>query len=380
MTERGKSDVMQGLSRGQILFCVMSVVAMIMTFALSDVAIEAMSEGMRICVSTVIPSLFPFMVFSELLISSGAAELVGRYLGIIFAKLFDLSREGSVALMLGFLCGFPIGSRSAISLYERGRISRGETEHILCFCNNPSSAFLISAVGVSLFGSQSIGVALYGSCILSSAVVGLFGRAYFRAKKRKNEFFHGGGNTPCRAREGFIDSLTRAVGEAAGSVMTICAFVIFFSAVIGYLRYFAQRAELPDAVSALLFGFLEMTGGVSEASRLSPEAAIIAVAAITGWSGLSVAFQFVGICKEHRFSLKPYFISKICAATLNIAFMLAFTKLFGLSACFSEGSISSFLYMPATPFATASLVLFGVGCVYYGRKRGKELKQPGSVK
>ena len=355
------------LTRGQMLFCLMSIFAMVMTFALSEVAIEAMEEGMRLCVSTVIPSLFPFMVFSELLVDSGAAKILGRCLGGGAARLFGISREGAVAVIMGFLCGFPIGSRSALSLYERGRISRGETEHILSFCNTPSSAFLISAVGVSLFGSQRLGVALYASCILSSVTVGVLGRGFFRASKRKNEFCLSASDITLES-EGFIASLTRAVKDASGSILGVCAFVIFFSALVGYLRFFADGMGLSKEFTALLFGFFEMTGGVGEAARLLPGAAIACAAAITGWSGISVAFQFVGVCREHSFSLKPYFVSKLACAALNTLFTCSLVRIFDIDVSVGEGSVYSFLLLPSSPYATASLVAFAVGALCYCRR------------
>ena len=40
----------------------------------ADAAVEYMGRGLTLCARTVIPSLFPFMVLSELLVSSGAGE------------------------------------------------------------------------------------------------------------------------------------------------------------------------------------------------------------------------------------------------------------------------------------------------------------------
>ena len=364
MTKGEKSQATKKrLSGGQTLFCVMSAVAMLITFKLSDVAIEAMTEGMRLCVNTVIPSLFPFMVFSELFIASGAAQAVGRYLAAPLTWLFDISREGAAALLLGLLCGFPIGSRSALSLYERGRISRGELEHILAFCNNPSSAFLISAVGVSLFGSRQLGVLFYSVHIISAFFVGLVSRPYFSKKKKEREYCLAQKGIAHR-REGFIASLTAAVGNSAGSMILICAFVVFFSAVVGYLRFFAVRGNMPEWAMALTFGFFEMTGGVSKAAELPLRVAVPMAAALTGWSGLSVAFQFVGLCKEHRVSLLPYFFSKIGSALMNALLVWGFMRLFGERIVFGDGgSVSSLLLFSGSHVGLLSVAFFIGGCV-----------------
>ena len=359
------------MSAGQTLFCIMSAAAMILTFRYSEVAISAMSVGMRLCVTTVIPSLFPFMVFSELFISSGAGRLLGKYPGRPVSALFGISHDGASALLLGFLCGFPIGTKSAISLYEKGRIGKAELEHICVFCNNPSSAFLVSAVGSTLFGCHTFGVLLYVTHIISSCIVGFACRYIYAERKRKDSYFTAASGK--ERREGIVGSVIRAVTDSAGSMLFICAFVVFFSAVVGFLRFFAEGASVPEGAIALMFGFFEMTGGVSAASVLPPGAAIPIAAAITGWSGLSVHFQFIAVCKEHRLPLRPYFVSKIICALLNALIISLLVALAGDGLTFEGGgSVSSFLLMPDGLGAWGAIAVFAAGCAgLWGRSRQK---------
>ncbi len=334
----------------------MSVAALLLTFKFSDVAIESMSVGMKLCVSTVIPSLFPFMVLSELFVSSGAAELLGRFVGKPFEKLFGISKEASAAILLGFFCGFPIGTKSALSLYEKGRISRSELEHICVFCNNPSSAFLISAVGLSLFGSREFGILLYVAHLLSSCIIGFVGRFYFGKKKRE---YVESGAFAAKKRSGFISTLSGAVTSSASSMLFICAFVIFFSAVLGYVQFFAEKAELPSVLNVLCLGFFEMTGGVAASASLPLPIALPVAASLTGWSGLSVHFQFVGICREHRLDLRPYFLAKICAAGLNFLIISVLLKLFSGQISFDvPQTVPSLISAEFHPLALVSLSLF----------------------
>ena len=258
-----------------------------------------------------------------------------------------------------------------MSLYERGSISRAELEHICTFCNNPSSAFLISAVGGALFGSRMFGVLLYIAHILSSCIVGMIGRFSFS----KDKDIYAVPTDSAKKRGGIIESFIRAVTDSASSMLFICAFVVFFSAVVGVIRPFAQSADMPNGAIALMFGFFEMTGGVSEASTLPLGIAIPATAAITGWSGLSVHFQFVAICKEHRFALRPYFLSKALCALLNAAIISALVSIAGDRLSFGGGSVSSFLVMSGGITLPLSLAAFAAGCValrLYGLKGVKK--------
>jgi sporulation integral membrane protein YlbJ len=306
------------MTRGEIIFCALSILALFLTFGFADTAIGAMSEGMKLCVSVVVPSLFPFMVFSDILVSSGGARLIAMPFSRLAKRLFGVSKEGSVALVLGVLCGFPMGTRAALSLYREGKISRGETEHLICFCNGPSAAFLINAVGLSLFGSRDFGILLYCSQIISSLAVGVLARSYFKKRSDAPALILSCAEERSASR-GVLSSIVRAVTGAAEGVVSICAFVIFFSALTGVLRELLSYFGIGEIAGAALLGFFEMTGGVSAASALALPLSCLFAAAIVGWSGLSVHFQFISLCKDYEFSKKPYFVAKIARSALDVA-------------------------------------------------------------
>lgn len=356
------------LSIGQGLFCLMSVLALALTFSHSELAISSMANGMRLCTSTVIPALFPFMVLSELIVSSGAAELVSRALGGIFQGIFGIRKEGCVAFLLGVLCGFPIGTKSAVSLYENGKISKSELEHLITFCNGPSSAFLISAVGVSLFGSHRFGVMLYLAEIISAIITGIVGRFYFSHRKCAENSVVCGVKKKEREQTA-LQSIVCAVTSSASSMLYICAFVVFFAAMTGILGKYADSLGLPMSVRALMLGFFEMTGGVSAASELPRNISCLCAAAIVGWSGLSVHFQLVSLCADHKIAYRPYFFAKLVRGALDLILISAGLSIFYDRMEFTNEFAPSFLSAPSLhPIHIVTLVAFCIGVI--GKIRG----------
>ena len=278
-------------SFGQVFFCLMSTFCFVLILRNPDVAIEYMGRGLSLCARTVIPSLFPFMVISELMVRSGAGESLGRLFSRPMRYLFGLSGAGCTAVVLGSLCGFPVGARTAVALYDRNAISRRECEHLLTFCNCPSSAFLVTAVGVSLFGNRRLG---------------------------RDHPHHPSGLHP-----GGAEMFTASVSGAASGMLTVCAYVIFFSTLSGTLSCLVRVCGgMEPRLFALLCGFLELSGGISEASGLPDgRQALILTAAIAGWSGLSVHCQIAGICAGRHISLRPYITAKAVQAILCSAVM-----------------------------------------------------------
>ena len=349
------------LSVGAIAFALMSALSLFLILFHSEKAIDAMKASMALCVKNTIPSLFPFMVVSELVVRSGAGAWLGRLFAPLFRRIFGVCEAGSTVILLGMLCGFPVGTRAALSLYSEGKISRGETEHLLCFCNGPSAAFLINAVGLSLFGSRDFGILLYCSQMLSSLVVGLAARSYF--KNKSSDIALSLSFAEERGRErGILPTITRAVTGASEGVVSICAFVIFFSALTGVLSEFLSRFGASEVASAALLGFFEMTGGVSAASALSLPLSCLLAAAIVGWSGLSVHFQMIGLCGERRMALAPYFASKLATAALNVLLVAIGMSLLGEKIAFATPSAPPvFLTPTVTPVHLLSVAVLALG-------------------
>ncbi len=317
----GKAKPEKRLYAGQIFFCIMSTFCFLLILRNSEAAIEYMGRGLTLCAHTVIPSLFPFMVISELLVSSGAGEALGRLLAKPMKWLFGLSGAGCSAVVLGSMCGFPVGASTAVSLLDKNVISKRECEHLLSFSNNPSSGFLITAVGVSLLGSHRLGLILYLVVLGTAFFIGFLMRFFLRKSPvahEKGEHPH----FPSGLHPGGMTMFTDAVSHAAMGMLTVCAYVVFFSALMGALsRMVDSLGGMSQEAYALLCGVFELSGGVSEAAGLvgqtaSPVLPLILTAVISGWSGLSVHCQIMTLCGGRGLSFKPYFIAKALQGVL----------------------------------------------------------------
>ncbi len=322
---------------GQVCFCLLSTFCFLLILRNSDAAIRYMGRGLTLCAVTVIPSLFPFMVISELLVKSGAGEAFGRLFSRLMRWVFGISGAGVSAVILGSMCGFPLGARTAVSLYDENLISKSECEHLLTFTNNPSSAFLITAVGVSVFGNRRLGGILYAVVLGSSLFVGFLARFFLRGRGKPSEHPH----HPSGLRPVGVEIFTSAVSGSAVAMLTVCAYVIFFSALTGALgSMLASDGRLGETGYTLLCGFLELTGGISEAAgHSSSTAALILTAFVAGWSGLSVHCQVLSLCGGRGLSFKPYFIAKAVQAILAATVMAVLLRC-GDPAWFSAGETS----------------------------------------
>ena len=82
------------------------------------------SEGLLLWFQIVLPTLFPFLLVSNLLLTTGNIHYISSALGTLFSRIFSVSSNGSFAVLTGFLCGYPMGAKTAADLREAGYISK----------------------------------------------------------------------------------------------------------------------------------------------------------------------------------------------------------------------------------------------------------------
>lgn len=301
-----------------LLFGFFSLFCLLLLLRNADAALTFMTEGLILCAKTVIPSLFPFAVLSEMIASGDRFRRLLCRVVSPFGRLLGLGESGLCALLLGMLCGFPIGIRCAIRAYRSGELSKDEAERVIAFSGTPSSAFMISTVGVSLFGDRRFGVTLYLLVLFSAAVTGILLRLWDRKKVCEACRVSWASQTsppPSVARR-----LTDAVNAAAQSMLLICAYVVFFATLVGTLELILAPLGLPEEVTAILSSVFELSGGVKHAASLSSSRLSRLICAFAaGWSGLSVHCQALSFCADTDLSLRRYLPAKLFQGALTMA-------------------------------------------------------------
>ena len=311
-------------------------------------AMEAAREGLQLCYNVIIPSLFPFFVLSALVVDLGLAGYVGRALEGLMRPLFHVPGACASAFVLGFVGGYPVGARTALSLYQKGMCTKTEAERLLSFCNNSGPAFILGVVGAGVFASSRVGVLLYLAHAAASVCVGLLFRFYKRDRRS-------GADRPAPQfqAERFTTAFTGAVKNSFLSVLNICAFVVFFTVVIRLLflsgllpglagllgRAFAPLGFSQAWAERLLTGVLELSSGVWSLPGAGTTAGPMSMAAfLLGWAGLSVHCQVLSFLGGSGLSVKTYLGGKLLHGGLSALFTALLVRAFPL-----EAPVSSYL-------------------------------------
>ncbi|MBP3436924.1 MAG: hypothetical protein J6K61_03325 [Clostridia bacterium] len=278
-------------------------------FRYIDAVSSAVSSALSVCIGSIIPSIFPFLILSEFLTKTVEGKRFFSICARPFSFLFRVSERGACAYLGGLLLGFPIGAKQIAEAYEAKEIEKSEAEHLLLFSNNTGPAFVVGCLG-GLFGSFQKGVLLYiGQCVIS-LLCGIF-----LSLKRKRPTFAKERKTVALSSS---FSLAEAIPRAAIQMLSICGYVLFFSALSSLLfpLYFCPYGK------AFILSLLEIGTASSFIARapLSLFSLPFAAFAIC-FSGLSVYFQ--GKELWEKASLRcPYYLP--CKLLQGIAAFLLF--------------------------------------------------------
>lgn len=268
---------MKRLSRIIILSLIFAFAVVLTVF--SGRASGYAREGLSLCATCIIPSLFPYMVISHMIISGGACSFIGKILPI--ARLYGLPRDASAPIFLGSLCGFPVGAKAACELYKKGALTKTEAEVLISAANNTGPSFVVSVIGGVFFKSAVFGWILYSAQLFSSLIAAIIvNRLIFPFKRREDNTVR-----VCESNINFFS----AVSDSASSVITVCGFIVFFSVIFGFsLPYIT---DLSPTFAGILSSILEFTGGCEYAAALGGAKGRFLCGLAVGWSGLSVFCQ-----------------------------------------------------------------------------------------
>lgn len=279
----------------------------------SDSAMQAARNAASTCFTILLPSLFPFFVLSRMLIASGGANVLGRFCNWLMHPLFRINGNGAAAFLLGIISGYPVGAKTVTELYRKQALSKSEAENLLCFSNNSGPLFILGAVGIGMFSSQTVGLLLYAVHVLSAVTVGVLLRFTIPKPSIRTAATHHTANT---------NLLTTAVEDSVTTLLHVFGYVIFFAVVMQLLQDFHITLlltrvfcffNLPGGVIDSLFcGILELTTGIKKLSEaLAPlSVQLIFTSGILGWAGLSVHFQVKGILTGSGLSFGKYLFGK----------------------------------------------------------------------
>lgn len=283
-------------------------------------------EGLLLWFQIIFPTLFPFLVVTSLLLSSGGLNLITRLFGGLFRRIFRVTQNGAFAVLAGFLCGYPMGAKVTADLLRAEKISDREARYLLSFCNNTSPVFIINFIVWKTFGDERLMLPtlliLIGSPVLMSFI---FRRIYLKGRHPFPEPSAALKEKKTRFDFSVLDSCMMNSFEA---IVKVGGYIILFSVLLSLLEELSgQKSILMAAAPAL-----EVTNGILllSSSVSDPGLRYAAVLGLTSFGGLCSAAQTQCMLEGTGLSVIPYIIQKLTTAAAASLLSFIYLALFSL--------------------------------------------------
>lgn len=309
----------------------------------SNTNIKAVKDGLTLWFNSVIPSLLPFFIATELLNFTNIPYILGKKLNKFMRPLFNVPGIGAYAFIMGIISGYPVGAKIVSDFREKNLCTQEEAERLITFTNNSGPLFILGTVGISLFSNIGIGILLLVTHILASLTVGTLFRFWKNTHMQRN--------SNDKALDYIVnynnlgEILSKSITNSINTVILIGGFITLFSVIISILKnsplnklvifVFSPLFSFFNAdkkfIIPLISGMIELTSGLNLVSLVPLKFLginVIFCSFLLGFGGVSVMLQVASIIYKSHISIKSYicgkFLHGIIAAFYTYIIILIF--------------------------------------------------------
>lgn len=305
-------------------------------------AVQGFRQGIELCLSTLLPALFPFFVACNLALGS-----VPRKSGFVSA------------LLLSWLGGYAVCAGMVRDLRRQGNLDEAHANLLLVLgcCSGPG--FVIGSVGGHLLGSVRLGMVLYLAQLIANLASCLILLPFLRHEKTRQVM-------EPSASAVSAPNLSDAIVSAVNSCLCVCGSVLFFRVLEATL---ILGFSIPAEVSPYLSALCEISSGCADFSRLRGTQALYGICLCLSFLGASVFSQLASLLQGMA-SLRLLLIARLLHfPLLGLLVRLILPFLPGDTAVFSSLASRVVPMNRVSPDAAFLVFLFLCAVLYKIRKR-----------
>ncbi len=299
----------------QLLFTALSLYLIFLMLRYPALSLEYAYTGLTLWFTKMVPTLLPFMILSGIMIRMNLTERFVGLLHPLLHRIYGTSRNGSYTIIMGFLCGFPMGARIVGELYEQHKLSREESALLLSFCNNIGPIYFLSYV-IPTLGIDRPGrpfLLMYGIPLL-------YGFLLMRIRPWMTRKVSSCENHPearsLQARQPGSCSLLAAIDASVLSgligIARLGGYMVFFNLLnIVFQPFQHVNTNILNIYRCLL----EITSGIDCSGRSINFAILI----LLPFGGFSCIAQTYSMIRQTDLSLRPYLYHKAVQTAITAA-------------------------------------------------------------
>ena len=307
----------------KIFYTVFSISQICFLLLYPQEALAASKEGMQLWLNVLLPVLLPFLILTGILIHTNMAGKLLQPVEVIWNKVLGVSAAGAYAVIVGALCGYPVGAKITSDLYENHQISESEAKYLLTFTNHASPVFVRTYLCHICLKDQIPARTVFGIFALSDLTIMLLFR--FVVYRNKIQFLSADKKkkTPVSSSSGaFLDV---SIMNGFETITRLGGYILMFA----ILSACISRCYIPHNVPGyLLTGILELTTGLYRLQPLILPDIIKSILAVflTASGGVCIAAQTRSLVTK-ELSVRSYIVAKLLNGVIAVILILLVAKI-----------------------------------------------------
>lgn len=286
-------------SAKQKLFGLLAALGMAALVLDTQTALQCAIEAIDLCIKVLIPSLFPFFICSNILISSIST---GFKITRPLCRLLKIPYGAEAILVVGLLGGYPAGAQAIAASCASGSLAPSTGRRMLAFCSNAGPAFFFG-IGMQVLKDLRLCALCWIIHICSAFIVALLtpGKTDMRNISIRS--------TPI--------SLTQALHKGIRTMATVCGWILLMQIIMGFLNQWVLWI-LPEIARDIICGILELsTGCCNLIGNDSIGISVVLLSTYTAFGGICVWLQTLSVT-ECCVDLGLYLPGKITQTAISV--------------------------------------------------------------
>lgn len=284
-------------------------------------SMDSISSGANLFVNSIFPTLFPFLILTNILMNYNGINILGKLFGNIISKPLRISKNSIFPLIISFICGYPLGTKYLNDVHKKNLITDSEFQRMINIASNTSPLFLIGSVGASMLGNKIYGyillIANYFSCILMCFII-----------PNKDKFKNSLNDDTTLTKKNFGDVLKSSLENAIKTCAIVGGFIIFFSLIKEILTnniYTKILFNKFPILKSIFIGVFEITNGINLiiSSNISISIMLSIISFLCSFSGACIILQCYSFVHDNKaFNLKKYIFFKMIQGIISFLITL----------------------------------------------------------
>lgn len=267
----------------------------------SSLVINSVNYSLKIFINTLLPSLFPFFILSDILNNY-------NYLYYL-SKIFKFKYSNIIIMSL--FSGLPSNAKYVSMLLQDNAIRIKDANVILSFTFFPNPMFVITSIGFLMYDDTIIGLKMLFIVYLSNLLIYLFNYRKLDNIKINNKI----------KPKPFFSLLKFSILNSIETLFVILGTIIVFNILNNIFNEYLIQNEL---ISSIINCILEMTSGITKIFTLNISdnlKCIITTVTLT-FSSLSILFQAFSILEDYHINKSIIIKNKIILVLVSLILSL----------------------------------------------------------